>query len=193
MTIARTVVITLSTADASAAKLLEDVAPYRVMEPSVQLERICTLIKLLNGSMSCSAQVRVQTAGTCATGTVSASDVPSNNDTHTIFGVVFTYKTAPSPDDPLQVAIGATAAATMTNLLPALNRNARVMGVASAALITSTITLTARVPGKWAEAQGTLAKSGTNLAVSNPTLTASTEPTLSGANSVTAGYTPNTS
>lgn len=194
MTIARTVNITVSLADATAVKLLEDLAPTTVTDSHSQYEIVRNFLAACRGgNLASSMQVRVQHAGACATGTLSASGTPSNNDTFTVFGIVFTFKTAPNPDVYHQVAIGSSNVTAMTNLLAALARDPRIQGVASATLATATITLTARVPGKWAEAQGTLVKSGTNLAVSAATLASSTEPTLDGAKTTFAGYTPNSS
>lgn len=103
-------------------------------------------------------------APAAATGTITFSGVPLNNDTVTIGTSTFTFVTT-TPSGPTQVAIGGSAAATRNNLLtniplvitPGLTINAVSSGAAD-------ITLTAVVPGTAGNAF-VLTESATNVSV----------------------------
>lgn len=70
---------------------------------------------------------RVQTfrlyggAAAKASGTITFAATAENNDTATINGVVFTFKTSPSASDKKEVALGANAAGSAANLAAAVN------------------------------------------------------------------------
>lgn len=107
--------------------------------------------------------------GAKATGTITLTAQPTANDTVTVNGVAFTFKaTATLVRD---VKIGATAAATLINLLDMLqNCTEANVALASYALTSaSVITITYNTSGT-AGNSFTLAKSGTNPGVSGATL-----------------------
>jgi hypothetical protein len=120
--------------------------------------------------------------GTAASGTISLTGQPSDGDTFTINGTVYTFKTALTPTAN-QVLIGATAAATANNLFQALVGDPSTSGTNYAAGTTAlpstlipsvpssaqVITITYSLTGTAGNAI-TLVKSGTNLAVSGATM-----------------------
>lgn len=120
------------------------------------------------------------TAAGSASGTVTFSTaVPSANDTVTINGRVYTFKAAVTTTAD-EVLIGATLAETATNLAAAINATAASAGVlfgsettenedVRATAATTITTIIARDAGDEGNAI-TLAKSGTNIAVSAATL-----------------------
>jgi len=124
--------------------------------------------------------------GVRASGTVTnATAVPSANDTVTIGGRVYTFKSTLSAA--YDVLIGATIAATMDNLLKAINgtgiagtnyfagtlANPNVYATAGATGVVNVISRYTGTAGNLI----TLAKSGTNLAVSAATLASGTNGT----------------
>ena len=122
-----------------------------------------------------------------ATGTVTfSSAAPADNDTVTIAGRVYTFKTALStgPTVANQVLAGANITAAAANLAAAINGSG-VEGTnysvgtlpdanVSASPSAGVVTLTARDPGDEGNAI-TLAESGTNIAVSGGTLTSGSD------------------
>lgn len=114
-------------------------------------------------------------SGKCAQGTVTFTGLPDEDETVTFNGVVFTFvATAPTtldPDAP-DVEIGASAAATATNL-----KNAMVAAAVENAdlqpfvfeVAAGVVTITARIGGTAANSY-TLAEAATNVAVSGATL-----------------------
>lgn len=110
-----------------------------------------------------------------ATGTVTFSTaVPAANDTVTINGVVVTFKAAADPDEN-EVTIGGTLAATATNLKNFVNAHRNDFGIDGGVTATSSgAVTTVRSPGLAGNAV-TLAKSGTNIAVSGATLSGGTD------------------
>lgn len=120
-----------------------------------------------------------------ATGTVTFSANPAANDTVTIGGVAITFKASGATGS--QVNIGADITATALALANFINGEIETLGVyASAALGVTTIT---------AEAAGTggnsitLAKSGTNIAVSGSTLAGGTNTSMSSPEARLIGFT----
>lgn len=106
------------------------------------------------------------TAAVAATGTITASDNPSANDTVTVGATTYTF-VASSPTG-AQVLIGATAAASMANLA------AIISGMATASASTTTVTVTASIAGTIGNSI-VLAKSSTNLTVSGAKLSGGTD------------------
>lgn len=108
------------------------------------------------------------TGGVQATGTITFSNAPSNNDTVTVNGVVFTAKTSPS--GAYQFALGSDGATAATNLIAKLiaatDSAVKLAGYTRAAGV---ITVTYGTVGTAGNAF-TLAKSGSNIAVSASTL-----------------------
>lgn len=136
-----------------------------------------SVVGLLAGNLALADDDQVP--ATRATGTVTFSGQPANADTVTIAGQVYTFKTvltATAGD----VLIGASQAASVANLLAAINtdagggvtyaaatpENPSVVADADTAAI---IGINARDPGTAGNAI-TLAKSGANIAVSAATL-----------------------
>lgn len=118
-------------------------------------------------------------AGAYATGTISLTGQPSANDTFTVFGTAITF-VASSPVGN-QVVIGASTAATLANLLTFLQQSldTNIAQGNYANLSGTIITITDKLPGTAGNAL-TLAKSGTNLAVSASTLLGGTQPSTIG-------------
>lgn len=93
---------------------------------------------------------RVQTfrlyggAAAKASGTVTFAAAASNNDTVTINGVVFTFKTSPDASDKKEVALGANATASAANLTAAINEVSTYVSASSAAGV---VTVTAKEAG----------------------------------------------
>jgi hypothetical protein len=95
--------------------------------------------------------------------------VPAANDTVTINGVVFTFKAAPATD--FEVKIGATIPATIKNLYTAVASSIHPDLIAAGYTYSaSQLLVTYKTRGTAGNAF-TLAKSGTNIAVSAATLT----------------------
>lgn len=110
---------------------------------------------------------RVETGTALASGTVTFSTAaPSEGDSVTIGGVEITFSDTPGPNTiaPLPSTIGAAA----TALAAEVNSLSAILGV-SATVAAGVVTLRALVPGTNGNAI-TLAKSGTNIAVSGATL-----------------------
>lgn len=120
-------------------------------------------------------------SGVQASGTITVSALPSDGDTFTIGGTIYTFKTALTPTAG-QVLIGATALATAQNLFKAMTGGdgagtnyATGTSAAPSTVYVSiptsagVITVTYKTTGTAGNAF-TLAKSGTNLAVSGATL-----------------------
>lgn len=109
------------------------------------------------------------TGGVQSTGTITFSNAPSNNDTVTVNGVVFTAKTSPS--GAYQFALGSDGATAATNLIAKLvaatDAAVQLAGYTRAAGV---ITVTYGTVGTAGDAF-TLAKSGSNIAVSGANLT----------------------
>lgn len=179
-----------STAALAAAAIADDVASTtqrrdknRVLS---DLERFISAIgaNVYDGKVL----IRVEQTGVTATGSInSTAGTPADADTFTIAGVVFTFKTVPDPSNPLQVAIGGSNTAAMTNLLVALKAHPLIGALFQPTLSAAVITMKAAFPGTWGNAL-TLVKSGANLAVSGATLTTGTDVAPSvGAALVTGG------
>ena len=88
---------------------------------------------------------RVQTfrlyggAAAKASGTITFAAAASNNDTATVNGVVFTFKTSPSASDKKEVALGSTATESAANLTAAINAvSTYVTAASSAGVVTCT-------------------------------------------------------
>lgn len=110
---------------------------------------------------------------TAASGTVTFSGQPSDGDTVTVAGIVYTFKNTPTRLR--DVPILGSATLTAQAFKAAVNNTALgVTGVAATGAST-TITLTAIAGGTGGNAI-TLAKSGTNLAVSGATLSGGLNP-----------------
>jgi hypothetical protein len=129
---------------------------------------------------------------TKATGTITQAGQPSNNQTVTVNGQVYTFKTALTPAAG-EVFIGATAAVTLVNLMNAMedlgvrntNYGTGTVSISTMQVITATatvLTLEAYTGGTGGNAL-TLATNATNYTVSGATLTG-------GAGSDTAPTTP---
>jgi hypothetical protein len=113
-----------------------------------------------------------------ATGTITLSGVPADNDTVTVAGTVYTFKNTMTTANHVQ--IGATAAISAANLLAAINgtgtagvnyfagtvANLHVFAVATTTTIIRLFAILEGVPGN----SVTLAKVGSNIAVSGATL-----------------------
>lgn len=136
-------------------------------------------IKLLDGSLDDVTSVVTDSAGTKASGTISITTNPSNNDTAVINGVTFTFTTAASVS-PDTVEIGGSAGATLDNLLAKLqsSTNAAVsaatytkVGSGNTAQIVVTNDSVGRSGNSFGLANGT----GTGLTFSAATLTGGTD------------------
>lgn len=104
------------------------------------------------------------TGGAASTGTITFSDAPSNNDTVTVNGVVFTAKSSPS--GAYQFALGSDGATAATNLIAKLlAATDTAVRLANYTRASGVITVTYGVVGTAGDAF-TLAKSGSNIAVS---------------------------
>jgi hypothetical protein len=122
------------------------------------------LVKIMPGA------TLVTEGGTKASGTVTfSSSPPVNNDSVTVGGVTFTFKTAPLPNG-TDLAIPGTIAAAATALRNAILAYYPLNTLVEASASTGTVTITARAAGLEAHSV-TLAKSGTNIAVSGASLT----------------------
>lgn len=107
-------------------------------------------------------------AGVKASGTVTMTGSPANNDTLTIGGTLITFKTA-SPVGS-QVLIGPTAAQTMVNLLAFLQASTDTnLILATYAAMGTVLTVSYGVVGVAGNSY-TLAKSSTNITLSGATL-----------------------
>jgi hypothetical protein len=128
------------------------------------------MIKIMPGA------TLVQTGGAKASGTVTFStSAPVNNDSVTIAGVAFVFKTTPA--GPNEMGIPASINAAAAALVEAVNdSDSGVSDIVVATAAAGVVTLTARLFGVAANAY-TLAKSGSNIAVSGATLTGGTAPT----------------
>lgn len=119
---------------------------------------------------------KVATGGVKASGTVTiATSAPSDDDTVTVNGKVFTFQASPEAEG--DVASGATFGEAAANLAAAINASIdeRVVNLSASAAL-GVVTITADTIGTWGNAV-TLAKSGTNLTVSGATLTGGTNAT----------------
>lgn len=106
-----------------------------------------------------------------ATGTVTFStSAPVNNDKVTVDGVDFSFKTAPAAGDVRQMAIPAGINEAAAALAAAINADVVTAAKVRAVAALGVVTLTAVDYGTTANAL-TLAKTGTNIAVSGATLT----------------------
>lgn len=127
-----------------------------------------------------------QAGGGVATGTITFSAVPANNDTLTINGVVFTYKTSPVAGVETDMPIPASAAAGAI-ALAALLTNSTNPKIAEATYTSAALVVTVKygnpmiygTTGKMTVDGNafTLAKTGSATAVSGATLTGGVEPT----------------
>ena len=79
-------------------------------------------IKLIDGGLSDVTKLEANASGTKASGTITISTNPSNNDTAVINGTTFTFTTAASVS-PTTVQIGGSAGSTLDNLLGKLQSN----------------------------------------------------------------------
>lgn len=115
------------------------------------------------------------TGGVASTGTITFSNAPSNNDTVTVNGVVFTAKTSPS--GAVEFALGSDGATAATNLLAKLVAStSTAVRLANYTRAAGVITVTYGVVGTDGDAF-TLAKSGSNIAVSGSVLSGGTDGT----------------
>lgn len=109
------------------------------------------------------ASATIGTGGTFATGTVTFSANPANNDTLTLNGVVYTFTTA--------VTIGGTLAQTLQTLLTTLQDSGNAsLTAASYSVAGSVLTVTYNTAGTGGNAY-TLAKTSTAITLSGATLT----------------------
>ena len=116
--------------------------------------------------------------GAYASGTVTFSGAPSNNDTVTVNGVVYTFKTTPAAAR--DVAIGATSALAAEYLAAAINADPSLVGTGFYSTTTAHTTCIASASGAvvtvYARAHGTagnsftLAESGSSTTVSGANL-----------------------
>ena len=126
-----------------------------------------------------------------ATGTITGDGtVVSNNDTVTINGTAYTFKSTMTPADG-EVHIAGTAAATLTNLFRAINNSGGTPGtdyqvsganadVTATNPTATTVVLTAKAAGSAGNAL-TLAKSATHLSLSGATLSGGSDNVASNA------------
>jgi len=116
--------------------------------------------------------------GGYASGTVTFAGVPSNNDTVTVNGVAYTFKSSMTAAN--HVAIGTTAAASAQNLADAINANISTRGTAwypattanaycIATVSSDVVTVQAKIHGTAGNSY-TLAEAGSNTSVSGATL-----------------------
>lgn len=108
-------------------------------------------------------------AGTAASGTITFSGVPANNDTVTIGGTVVTFVTGTPTGN--QVLIGGTAAQTAANLQTFLQASADVNIAKCKYSTTLAVTTVTYASVGTAGNAFTLAKTSTNITVSGATLT----------------------
>lgn len=139
---------------------------------------IYSVVSIISGVL---ALASLGTASGSASGTVTLSSaVPSEDDTVTVNGRAYTFKDAVD-ETADEVLIGGTLAATATNLAAAINASADDSGTLFGSATTvnldvlatvdgAVVTVIALDPGDEGNAL-TLAKSGTNIAVSGATLT----------------------
>lgn len=120
--------------------------------------------------------------GTYATGAVTFASAPANNDTVTVNGTVYTFKTTPSAAN--HIVIGATAALCAEYLAAAINADQSLVTTGYYATTTAhstviadassgVITITAKAHGTGGNAL-TLAESGSQTSVSGATLSGGT-------------------
>jgi hypothetical protein len=135
----------------------------------------------------------VSTGGTAATGTITIATLPTTGDTITVNGKTITFKTTAAAAD--EVTIGATPAATATNLAAVLNAStdakiAAAQYVAAAAVVTVTYgNSISDGSGKGVEGNSfTLATgtAGVKVTVSGATLSGGAEPTAESVSVITA-------
>lgn len=135
----------------------------------------------------------VSTGGTAATGTITIATSPTTGDTITVNGKTITFKTTAAAAD--EVTIGATPAATATNLAAVLNAStdvkiAAAQYVAAAAVVTVTYGNSISTGGgKGIEGNSfTLAAgtAGVKVTLSGATLSGGAEPTAESVSVVTA-------
>lgn len=117
------------------------------------------------------------TGGGKATGTVTVATNPSTGDTVVVNGVTFTFKTTAATAD--EVTIGASAAATATNLAAVLNAStAPAVAIAQYSAAAAVVTVTANSYGvagnTFTLGAGT---AGVKVTVSGATLAGGSEPT----------------
>lgn len=118
-------------------------------------------------------------AGVAATGTITFSGQPVNNDTITVNGIVITFKSA-GPVTGNQVLIGGSFAETAVNLYAFLINSQSANILASTyAVASGVITVTAAAVGTGGNAL-TLVESATNVVVSGGTLTGGLNPSSVG-------------
>lgn len=119
------------------------------------------------------------TGGAKSSGTVTFSvAAAANDDTVTVNGVVFTFKTTPDPTKHEEMALGATFSASATNLKNAINDSINpLVSRVTATVNAGVVTITADDDGTAGDLI-TLAKTGTNIAVSGATLTGGADPTI---------------
>lgn len=89
--------------------------------------------------------VVVNTGSVAATGLVTFTGAPSNNETLSIANVTFTAKTSGATGN--QFDIGGTVTETAENLVTAVNASSNLAGIVSASNAAGVVTLTALVPG----------------------------------------------
>jgi len=117
-----------------------------------------------------------QVGGVKATGTITVTTQPAANDTVTVNGVAYTFKTA-GPLGPRDVLIGATPAETAANLCQKLEASVDNKVVqATYTVETNTITVTYDRYGTIGN-KFTLAKTGSGITLSGATLTGGVDPT----------------
>lgn len=134
----------------------------------------------------------VSTGGTAATGTITIATQPTTGDTIIVNGKTITFKTTAAAAD--EVTIGATPAATATNLAAVLNAStdvkiAAAQYVAAAAVVTVTYGNSISTGGKGIEGNSfTLAAgtAGVKVTLSGATLSGGAEPTAESVSVVTA-------
>jgi phage tail sheath gpL-like len=155
-----------------------DVETLRPLGDGNRLSLIANLLRSIGANnLTRRGNPTIIVGGTKATGTVTFSvAAAANNDTVTIGGRVYTFKTTPAAVDDL--ALGATFGASAQNLANAINQSTGggyFAGTKRNAMVTATVvggvvTLTSRFPGTIGNLI-TTAKSGTNIAVGGAALT----------------------
>jgi len=129
---------------------------------------------LLSGAKS--SRIRIITGAVKASGTITFTGNPANDETLTINGVTFTAKTSGATGD--QFNIGANVTAHATNLAAAINASttAKIAGVVEATSELGVVTVKCKVPGKVGNVM-TLTESMANTAVSGANFTSGADTT----------------
>lgn len=139
--------------------------------------RIASLFDRLAGGVG-NGSIRVITGAVRATGTLTFTGNPSNNETFTINGVTFTAKTSGATGDQFNIGANATAQATAVAAMVNASTTAKIKGVIKATSSAGVVTFTCLVPGVIGNLC-TLTESLTNATVSAANFTGASENTPS--------------